>query len=126
MNRKGQTLILFVIMIPIFLTLAALVIDLGLLNSAKKKLDHTTMTILKEFYPKRMEANVKEEIKESYEKNHLKTDHLVIEITDASLKIVTEGEVKSIFGRLIGFNEYQFKTTKTIREENNHFSITKE
>ncbi|MCI8575378.1 MAG: hypothetical protein HFI09_02805 [Bacilli bacterium] len=126
MNRNGQTLILFVIMIPIFLGIAALVIDLGILNNAKSKLEHTTDTILKEYYSKRMENNIKEEIKESFNKNKIATEHLGVEASSSSLKITNEETVKSIFGNLIGIEEYHIKTTKVIREKENKYYITKE
>lgn len=117
MNRNGQTLILFVIMIPIFIGLAALVIDLGILTHAKSKLAHTTETILKECYQKRMASNIEEEIADRFVKNEISIEHLQVESTSSSLKISNEDTVKSVFGRLLGLEEYHVKTTKTMQEK---------
>lgn len=117
MNKRGQTLILFVLLIPILLILAALVIDIGLVTNAKLKLDNLTTSILEEFYDQKNEENIEQKIKEIYQKNNIKIDHLEINSTDTMLNIKIEDQIDSIFGRIIGIKEYSYQTDKTIKEE---------
>lgn len=49
MNNKGQTLVIFVIILPILLLVLALVVDLGLLSIEKRKIDNNTYDAL-EYY----------------------------------------------------------------------------
>ena len=51
MNNKGQVLIIFVIMLPIFLMVLALVVDLGLLSIEKRKIDNNAYDAV-EYYLK--------------------------------------------------------------------------
>ena len=62
-NNKGQTLVLFIIFIPILLLLAAFVIDTGIIIRESTRLKSTTKTVLKDtFYQEDL----------SYFLNHLK------------------------------------------------------
>lgn len=126
MNKNGQTLILFVLFLPMIIILAAFVIDIGLLTNAKIKLDQTTTTILKEFYEKRMSSELDSEIEETFLKNKISVEKLKIDVSEDYLKIQNEDQIKSIFGRLIGIEEYTYQTKKTIRSENGKLKITEE
>lgn len=126
MNRNGQTLIIFVIMIPIILLLAALVVDVGLLTNEKMKLSGTTTTILKEYYELRNEENLEENIKSLYQKNNIPVDKLEIKVDENDLIIKNEYEVKSIFGSLIGIKSYPISIHKKVIKIDNEFRISKE
>ena len=49
MNKRGQTLIIFVMLIPIILTMAALVIDVGLLYYKKNEYTGIVEESIKEY-----------------------------------------------------------------------------
>lgn len=126
MNRNGQTLIIFVIMVPVFLILAALVIDLGIVTNAKLKLSGITTTILKESYDTRFEETTKEKIQKLYLKNDIPRENLRITITENGIEIENKYEVSSFFGQLIGIKSYPISIHKKITKVNNEFQITKE
>lgn len=48
MNNKGQTLAIFVILIPIILLLVCMIMDLGKLSLEKKQLQNVIKTIIKD------------------------------------------------------------------------------
>ena len=52
LNNKGQTLVLFVILIPIILILVGFITDIGLLALEKVKVDNTIKDVLKNSYGK--------------------------------------------------------------------------
>ena len=66
MNKKGQTLVFFIVFIPFILMLASYVIDLGYIQSEKIKLNDTTKIVIKELYKKDYSTN---QIKQLYQKN---------------------------------------------------------
>ena len=57
MNKNGQTLVMFVIIIPIFIILLAFVVDTGIILKNTTKLNSTTKTILKNTYDDRLNDN---------------------------------------------------------------------
>lgn len=105
MNKKGQTLIAFVLLIPIFLIFLAFVVDTGLILKENTKLNSTTKTILKNTY----KEPVEEKIKELYKKNDIPTENLTIEIESNNIRVTNEYEIDSIFGNIIGLKKYKIK-----------------
>ena len=67
MNKKGQTLILFVILIPILLGLLAFVVDVGFIVSKTVQLKEVTKMILENTYE---DASL-EEIKDLFLENDI-------------------------------------------------------
>lgn len=115
MSKRGQTLVLFIIFIPIFIGLAALVIDTGLVISKKVQLKETTKTIIKEYFNKNLNEN---EINDLMVKNDVDVGNLVIEIEDNKIALNNETKIDSIFGGLIGIKNYKIKIQVTGYKEN--------
>ena len=114
LNKHGQSLVLFVVIIPFVILLLALVCDIGLITSKKVKLNAVTKDILKEVMNK---DNYEELIIKLYEENDIDVDNL--EITNNGKRIKNEIEVSSIFGQIIGLKKYQIKVDIEIYQENN-------
>ena len=89
MNNKGQSTIIFVILIPIFIIFAVLIADTAINIYNDKKLKNITEEVLTDI----LENNVSEEKIESrariiYEENDIDTEYLNIEISsDKKIKI---------------------------------------
>lgn len=115
MSKRGQTLVLFIIFIPVFIGLAALVIDTGLVISKKVQLKETTKTIIKEYFNKNLNEN---EINDLMVKNDVDVGNLVIEIEDNKIALNNETKIDSIFGGLIGIKNYKIKIQVTGYKEN--------
>ncbi len=103
MNKHGQTLILFVILIPIILMLLAIIVDAGVVISKKAHIKEVTKTVMKNNYSKSDEV-----IKQVIEKNEIETKNLEI-VRNNGLEIKNEVKVKSIFGSIIGLKEYTIR-----------------
>lgn len=122
MNKKGQTLIAFVLLIPIFLIFLAFVVDTGLILKENTKLNSTTKTILKNTY----KEPVEEKIKELYKKNDIPTENLTIEIESNNIRVTNEYEIDSIFGNIIGLKKYKIKLKIRATIQNDEVKIEKE
>lgn len=109
MNKKGQTLLLFVIMIPIFLGLCALVIDVGSIVLANTKLREVSKTIINDVMG---DASIGE-IQNLYLKNDIPVENLEVEIGEDQIKVQNEYEIDSIFGSIIGLDTYKVKVDIT-------------
>ena len=75
MNNKGQVLVIFVVMLPIFLIILTLVVDLGLISFEKRNISNNTIDAV-EYY---LESNDEEKTKDLLEEN---IDDIVVTITD--------------------------------------------
>ena len=109
MNKKGQSLILFVIMIPIFLGLCALVVDVGCIVSKTVQLKEISKTIIIEV----MDSFDDDKIEEMFIKNDIPVDQLDVLIEDKSIRIKNCYEVYSIFGSIVGIDSYSIRVDIT-------------
>ena len=75
-KKKGQTLILMVILIPIMIGVLALVVDVGYMSLEKIHLKEVTKTVIKD----NIESLEEEKIKEEFRKNKVNIDNLEIDI----------------------------------------------
>jgi Flp pilus assembly protein TadG len=126
LNNKGQTLILFVILIPIVLVLMALVIDTSYLYKEKTKLESTTKTIIKNNYDKKDSDDIDKIITDLYQKNNIETNNLSISVSDNSLAIKNYYSIDSIFGNIIGIKKYDIKVSLKGIKNNDEIKIIKE
>lgn len=123
MNKKGQTLVFFIVFIPFILMLASYVIDLGYIQSEKIKLNDTTKIVIKELYKKDYSTN---QIKQLYQKNDIKLQKVAIKKEEDKIKVSASYEVESIFGKLGGIKKYLIKTTLIGKKINEKIEYQKE
>lgn len=113
MNKHGQTLILFVILLPLILVLGALIVDIGLVMNNRIKLEEVTKSAVLEAY----DDDIK--IVEILQKNAIDISNIKMSRVDDKLKIEIKEEVKSIFGNIIGLKKYDLKISLVSYKDNN-------
>ena len=113
MNKKGQTLIAFVL-------------DTGLLLKEKTKGNSTLRTILKTTYKDYQEENYEEKVKDLLEKNNIPTENTIIKIEETQIHVTNEYEIESIFGSIIGLKTYKIKIGYSASINEEKITITKE
>lgn len=126
MNRNGQTLVAFVIIVPVFIIFMAFVVDTGFILKEYTKLNSVTKTVLKTTYDKRMENNYKDQVIKLFDKNNISTKN--IEITSNENKVIINNKytIDSIFGQIIGLKFYKVKISMVANEVNGKVIIEKE
>lgn len=126
LNNKGQTLIMFVLLIPLILLIMALVIDTSFVYKEKIKFQSITKTILRNTYDKRYESNFEEYVSNLYQKNKINTDNLKIKVNENDIIVKNDYKINSIFGRIIGVKNYKIKLSFKVYKENNNIKLIKE
>ncbi|MDD2469920.1 MAG: pilus assembly protein [Bacilli bacterium] len=106
MNRKGQILIFFVILIPLFAFIAALVIDMGYSYYQSNKLHHLNNMVLKYGLNHINDVNVKSEMISLLYKNDSKIDSYEIIIEGNKITLKIDKTVESVFGKMIKMDFY--------------------
>lgn len=115
MNKHGQTLILFVLLIPIIILLAAVLIDTGVVISKKTTLQEVTKEAIKEVLIDDKDKNVIEEV---LVKNNIEVAKLEINFLEDKIEVKNEIDVDSVFGAIIGIEKYHIKSDIVGYKEN--------
>lgn len=95
MNNKGQTLVIFVILLPIFLLILTFVIDYGLLSIEKRKIDNNTYDAVNYYLSNMNDSNIESKTHELLSAN---LDDVEIKIEDKLDRVIVE--VKSNYKSL--------------------------
>lgn len=101
MNRRGQVLVLFVILLPIILAFMGYVFDQCYILYHKNNLQNTARIVCR--------YALNEENLENIENLALENDKdiSVITIKKDPTTIILEKEIPSVFGNILGFNKYK-------------------
>lgn len=107
MNKKGQVLVAFVLLIPIIIMFLGLIVDIGTNLNERKRIDDTLTNIMS-YSLKNKETITEELIKENIKEN-LDYDNLNILLNEESLQINLVKKSNSVFGNLfeIGINKIE-------------------
>lgn len=126
LNNKGQTLIMFILLIPFILVIMALVIDTSFVYKEKIKFQSVTKTIMKTTYENKDATDFNDKIINLYKKNGIYTNNIVIKVNSNSVVIKNQAKVKSVFGNIIGIKNYEVKFSYKIYKENESIKVIKE
>lgn len=115
MNNKGQVLVLFIMILPVMVLGAACLIDSSYMLYQKNRLDNINYDVLNSVKDKN--DLTEEEIIELISLNDINivNDDIVIE---DDITIENHLYVDSIFGKLIGFDEYKVSSEISVKINN--------
>ena len=99
LNNKGQVLVVFVILLPIFLIILTGLVDVGLLNLEVKKLNTNTYDALEYYLDNYEDEKVLEDTKALLNKN-LKDIKISIDDSGSKVSIKVEKNYKSVYSVL--------------------------
>lgn len=123
MNRKGQTLVIFIIILPVILIAMAYLVDTGLMLINKSKLDSTSKIIIDKYYD--YEGDINSVIEKYLKDNNLNyTNYEVKKDNNFNLKI--DIKIASIFGKVVGLEEYEITSNITGYKENDKLKFKNE
>ena len=105
MNKKGQTLIIFVILIPVLVLMAALVVDTGLMIYAKENYQGIIENGISEYF----HTGSREDVEKLFALNGLSMEDYTITVHENEIEVSLETEVEAIFGKIINIREYDIK-----------------
>lgn len=105
LNRKGQSLVLFIILIPIMIGIMAFVIDCGNAMIVKNETDNVIQMVLDVSLDKELEL---QDIKELMDYNLKNNNDVMIKSDSIYIKSSTKSE--GIFSKLFGFNFFEIRS----------------
>lgn len=106
MNNRGQSLVLFVLILPIIILLLAVFIDMSLATYQKSKIESIGKTIAYNAINENLDIK---EVNNLIDKNIKELVYKKVNIIDDILYIELSGQQKSIFGNILKFKVYDTK-----------------
>ena len=110
LNNKGQSLVIFIIMIPIFILLIILVYDIGNLTYEKQELDNINKIIIEYGLDNYDKSDVINNMY-SLARNNNKEANYNIKYLDNEFYIESKYYIKSIFTKIINTDGYLAKSS---------------
>ena len=121
MNNKGQTLIIFVILIPILILVAALVVDTGLMTFEKERYRGIIENGIEEYFDT---GNV-EETEKIFSLNDIPKEEYTIIVQENQIEVSLNTSIEAIFGKIINMQEYEIKMNDIGTQEGKRVIINK-
>lgn len=106
-NNKGQTLVIFVIFLPIIILLFAFVIDVSIMYTENNKLNNINILAINYALENINDDNLEKSLNDLVKANDKNIQKINITIKDTSVKIIIEKNAKSLFGNVIGMQKYK-------------------
>lgn len=101
-NKKGQVLVLFIILLPLFLMVLAIVIDTSVMMSSKIKGEDLLESAIQNNY----------DINEYFKINDIELKNVEYYQKNNKNCVIINYDTSSIFGSIIGIKEYKIKIEK--------------
>ena len=102
-NNKGQSLVMFVLVIPIFLLILTLVYDVGNAIYKKDRLSNTNYLTI-EYGLNNIDTVTENDLKNLIEQNTSNLKYIYVTIEENQIEIKMEKDAKSIIGKMFNFN----------------------
>ena len=102
-NNKGQSLVMFVLIIPIFLLILTLVYDVGNAIYEEDRLSNTNYLTI-EYGLNNIDTVTENDLKNLIEQNTSNLKYIYVTIEDNQIEIKMEKDAKSIIGKMFNFN----------------------
>ena len=111
LNNKGQSLVLFVIVLPILLLIVILVIDIGQALFLKQELKNISNIVLDYGLDNLDNEEIKFELVNLVELNNNEIDNVNINIDDSKIYIKLNENVKGTFSGIIDISIFNVETS---------------
>ena len=102
-NNKGQSLVMFVLIIPIFLLILTLIYDVGNAIYEKDRLSNTNYLTI-EYGLNNIDTVTENDLKNLIEQITSNLKYIYVTIEDNQIEIKMEKDAKSIIGKMFNFN----------------------
>lgn len=126
LNHRGQTLILFVLLLPVLLLVLGLLIQLGNLQIQKQKIDQTITNALIYGMEHIDDSSLEVDIQKILLLNLKKIQHKMIEINDNKITIAITQSSNFLFPNLFKNLENSITIQKSIYFKDGTYKIIKE
>lgn len=113
LNNKGQTLVMFILFLPILLLIIGFITDTSMLMYEEKKLNSMNKMVLN-YVLKNKENYEEKKVKELIIKNDKNIKIMKLKKEDKYIKLEMQKKQNSMFGNVIGIKNYTITSNYTL------------
>lgn len=110
LNNRGQTLVLFVMLLPIMFLVMVLVFDIGKCMLEKQKLNSISSMAVSYGIEHSNDDDIENKINELIILNCKDVSNIVIDVNDDYISVDLSEGVKGIFGSLVGKSSFKVRS----------------
>lgn len=125
LNNKGQSLILFVIVLPVVLLIAIIVIDMGRVIVKKQELNNISNIVLSYGLDNLDKVDLSNKLQELVKLNNSEIDEVNVFIEDNKIKLELKDNVNGIFSSFANISIFNVKSYYVGYLENENKKIEK-
>lgn len=116
MNNKGQSLVIFIIIIPVIFIVFSFLYDYAYIINSQNKYENVTRTILNSTLEE-------DKIVDLYKKNGYKVDDFKYKKENDKIYIQNSYKIKSVFGNIVNLKNYTVSINYVVINSNNGIII---
>lgn len=105
LNNKGQSLVLFILILPILLLVSILVFEIGNVYTSKSELDDINYLVIDYGLDHITETNLEEKLIELIKLNSNDLFYISVNVEDSKINVTTKRKVKGILSK--SFNIFE-------------------
>lgn len=103
LNNRGQSLVMFVVIIPIFLLIITLIYDVGNAIYEKNSLSNTVYMAI-DYYLDNIDSVSKSDVDDLIMSNENDISYIKVDINNGTIDVIVTKRIKGIFGKMFNFN----------------------
>lgn len=107
MNNKGQSLVMFIVILPLILMIVALVVDTGLSIYEKNNINSIIKLSINEYFEDDLNE---EEVIDLIKKNDKTLKDIKVSFDEDKINVIVEKKVNSVFGRIFEIKIYDVRS----------------
>ena len=107
LNNKGQTLVLFVVLLPILLFVIVLVIDIGMIMTSKQDLSNINYMMVDYGLDNLGKDNLEDEITNYIILNNDNLEEIEVKVIEYEVYIHMKKREKSLIGQIFNINNFE-------------------
>ena len=116
MNNKGQSLVIFIIIIPVIFIVFSFLYDYAYIINSQNKYENVTRTILNSTLEE-------DKIVDLYKQNGYKVDDFKYKKENDTVYIQNSYKIKSVFGNIVNLKNYTVSINYVVINSNNGIII---
>lgn len=116
MNNKGQSLVIFIIIIPVIFIVFSFLYDYAYIINSQNKYENVTRTILNSTFEE-------DKIVDLYKQNGYKVDNFKYKKENDKVYIQNSYKIKSVFGNIVNLKNYTVSINYVVINSNNGIII---
>jgi hypothetical protein len=107
LNNKGQSLVMFILIIPILMLILAMVVDIGNLVDTKMSLNNINKLVISCGLDNMDSNDLEEKLVELIKVNNSDIENIELDIQDNKIYIILSYYYESFFGKIVGSKGYE-------------------